>query len=342
MQFEVTIGIPLYKAVDYIERTMLSALNQTFPDIEYLVIDDCGKDGSIHVVEQLQASHPRGKNIRILYHNHNMGVGITRNHILDEAKGHYLYFLDSDDLIEPDTIKLLVSKSKEYKADVVYGSLDRIDKVMNSPTRLFILPNAFLLNEEMAFYAFKNFRSFQISVCNCLMELDFLRSHHLRFIDRMFWEDLAFTYEMVTKVTRAVLFSGVTYHYLCRPGSLSHYQDREKMGKEEIMKNVSTIDYLKNMCKSLNGKSYLPYLCNNLETNSFYIVCYILKHKHRIVPSISYEEMHKTLSYPFPFYDIIWFRHCFLKNMLWWTLGSIPSFFSIICVKFIEKLKRCL
>ncbi len=339
MQYEVTIGIPLYKAVDYIEQTMLSALNQTFQDIEYLVIDDCGKDGSIHVVEQLQASHPRGKNIRILYHNHNMGVGITRNHILDEAKGHYLYFLDSDDLIEPDTIKLLVSKCKEYKADVVYGSLDKIDKVNNSPTRPFILPNYYLSSDEMAFYAFKNFRSFQISVCNCLMNLEFLRTHHLRFIDSMFWEDLAFTYEMVTKVTSAVLLSDITYHYLCRPGSLSHYQDREQMGKDEILKNVSTIDYLKEKCKKLKGKSYLPYLCNNLGTNSFYIVCYILKHQNRIVPSISYEEMHKALSYPFSLFHIVWFKHCILKNLLWWILGSMPSCFSIMCVKLIEKLK---
>ncbi len=339
MQYEVTIGIPLYKAFGYIEQTMLSALNQTLPNIEFLVIDDCGDDGSVQVVEQLQDSHPRGKDIHILYHNQNMGVGITRNRILDEAKGNYLYFLDSDDLIESNTIQLLVEKSKEYQADVVYSSLDRIDTINNSPTQLMRLQNVRLLNDEMAFYAFRNYSSFQVSVCNCLMNLEFLRSHHLRFIDRMFWEDLAFTYEMVTKVKSAVLLSDITYHYLCRPGSLSHYQDREQMEKEEILKNVSTIDYLKEMCKKLKGKSYLPYLCNNLGTNSFYIVCYILKHHHRIVPSISYEEMHKALSYPLSFYSIVCFKHCILKNMLWRILDSLSPFFSILCVKLINKLK---
>ena len=108
MNYEVTIGIPVYKAVDYIEKTMESALNQTFENIEYLVIDDCGDDGTIKVVERFQKEHPRGKDIHILYNKQNLGVGKTRNMILEQAQGKYLYFLDSDDLIDPNTITLLL------------------------------------------------------------------------------------------------------------------------------------------------------------------------------------------------------------------------------------------
>ena len=54
MNYEVTIGIPVYKAVDYIEKTMESALSQTFACIEYLIVDDCGNDGTTKVVERLQ------------------------------------------------------------------------------------------------------------------------------------------------------------------------------------------------------------------------------------------------------------------------------------------------
>ena len=82
---------------------------------------------------------------------------------------------------------------------------------------------------------------------------------------------------MVPKVNRAVLISDITYHYLCRPGSLSQYQDRELLDKEEILRNALTLDYLKEKGVALYGKSYFPYLFYNLETNSFYIVCYILK-----------------------------------------------------------------
>ena len=211
MNYEVTIGIPVYKAVDYIENTMKSALNQTFDSIEYLVVDDCGNDGTIEVVERFQREHPRGKDIRILYNDSNLGIGMTRNRILDEAQGQYLYFLDSDDLIEPDTIYCLVEKAIANQADVVYGSLDRIDLINGYSTQSHILPDACLLSDdEMALYAFRNYSSFQISICNCLMRHNFLLDNQLRFINSAFWEDLAFTYEMVTRVSKAVLLSKIT------------------------------------------------------------------------------------------------------------------------------------
>lgn len=86
MKYEVTIGIPVYKAIDYIERTMESALNQTFASIEYLIVDDYGNDGTINVIERFQREHQRGKDIRILYNKQNLGVGRTRNIILGKAQ----------------------------------------------------------------------------------------------------------------------------------------------------------------------------------------------------------------------------------------------------------------
>lgn len=341
MQYEITIGIPVFRAVDYIEKTMLSALAQTFPSIEYLVIDDGGTDGSIGIVERLQLSHPRGNDIYILYNNQNCGVGVTRNRILSEAKGRYLYFLDSDDLIEPDAIECLYEKLNENQADVAFGSLDRIDLVNRTPVQPYALPDMCLLrDDEMAFYAFKNYSTFQISICNCLMNLEFLRSHKLRFVDAVFWEDLAFNYEMVTKIRRAVLLSKITYHYLCRPGSLSHYQDREQLNKTEILENVSVLNYLKEKSKEMSNKSYLPYYCYNLEMNSFYIVCYILKYYKRIKPMISYSELSNILSHPLGIVEIIRFRHKFFQNLFFCTLSHLPSSLTIFVVRLLGTFKK--
>ncbi|MBO7128493.1 MAG: glycosyltransferase family 2 protein [Prevotella sp.] len=343
MQYEVTIGIPVYRAVDYIEKTMESALAQTFSSIEYLVINDGSLDGSIDIVERLQHEHPRGNDIRILYNKQNSGVGVTRNRILDEAKGRYIYFLDSDDLIEPDTIQSMHEKIDERQADVVYGSLDRVDMVKDSPIQSYVLPDVFLSSDdEMALYAFKNYSSFQISVCNCLMNVEFLRSNRLRFIDAIFWEDLAFTYEMVTKVRRAVLLSKITYHYLCRPDSLSHYQDRELLNKTEIMDNVSVLDYLKGKSKEIGDKIYLPDYCYNLEMNSFYVVCYILKYYQRISPAISYSVMRSILSYPLGIMEILRFRHKLFENLFFWVLSHLPSFLFIFVVKLFGKIKKAI
>lgn len=341
MEHIVTIGIPVYRAVDYVGKTMESALSQTFPSIEFLILDDCGQDGSMAEVEKIKETHPRGKDIRILYNSQNYGVGRSRNRILDEAQGRYIFFLDSDDIIESDTIEKMLNAASQFDAQVVYGSWEKVDNVGHSPTRQHPYPYLqFLEPDLLAMYAFKNFSSFWISVCNCLMDLSFLRSARLRFLDTVFWEDLAFTYEMVTKVERAVLLPDITYHYLCRPGSLSHYQDRDELQKSEILRNVSTIDYLKGMCRSMVGKRYLPYLCYNLEVSSFYIVCYVLKHHQRIKPSIMDEELLQIMKFPLSLREVVCFRGKCVENIILCFLSKLPVDKFIKLVKIMGRIKK--
>jgi glycosyltransferase involved in cell wall biosynthesis len=341
MNYEVTIGIPVYKAVDYIEKTMESALNQLFGSIEYLVVDDYGNDGTIDVVERLQKEHQRGKDIRILYNKQNLGVGKTRNIILDQAQGEYLFFLDSDDIIEPDAIEKMMRAARQYQAEIVYGSWIRVDNVNHSTVQHNYYPNMlFMKVDELAMYAFKNYSTFRISVCNVLFSLNLIRSSHLCFIDTIYWEDLAFTYDLVPKVSRAVLLSDITYQYHCRPGSLSNYQDREQLNKSEILNNALTLDYLKEKSIALCSKSYFPYLYYNLETNSFYIVCYILKNHLRISPKILDSETRMILSYPLSVWKVIRFRHKRLYNLMYCGLAHMPSFLSLFFVKFLGKMKK--
>lgn len=341
MLYEVTIGIPVYKAADYIEKTMESALIQSYPNIEFLIIDDYGGDESIRFIENLQSEHPRGKDIRILYNDRNYGVGLTRNRIIDNAQGRYLYFLDSDDLMEPDTIQKLMDKALEHQAEVVYGSLDRIDIINGTPPQTSVLPNVIFSSQgEMANYAFQHFNGFQISVCNCLMCLDFLRTHQLRFIDTLFWEDFAFTYDMVVEVSRAVLLSEITYHYLRRPGSLSHYQRRDQIEKAEVQRNISTIDYLKKKSRQSIGMDYLPYLCRNLEVTGFYNACFIRRNNHRIVPGFNNHELQRLFRHPYSLGEILKFQKLLVTNVFYWSLGCMPQPMFFLLFRLLGKLKK--
>ena len=107
VKYEVTIGIPVYNVEKYIRQAIESALAQTFESIEFLILDDCGTDSSMSIIREYQQTHPRGKNIRILSKSHNMGIGDARNDIVKEAQGRYLFFLDADDTIVPNTIELM-------------------------------------------------------------------------------------------------------------------------------------------------------------------------------------------------------------------------------------------
>lgn len=343
MQYEVTIGIPVYQSVDFIHATMLSALNQTFPNIEYLIVDDCGHDGTIDLIVQLQKEHPRGDSIHILHNEQNRGSGACRNRIIDEAQGNYLYFMDSDDLIEPNTIDLLLSSIKSHQTQIAYGSYEIIDKVNGGATETYQKDNLVLLGaDQLALYAFKNISVFHVSVCNFLVNLVFLRQSKVHFIDANFWEDMAFTTELVTKVDSAVLLSDITYHYLRRPNSLSHYQDRIMLNKTEIEKNIQTINYLKGKCKAQITKSYLPYLCKNLEMTSFYIVCHIIKNSHRIAPKFTYREMSAVIDHPLSFSEILRFRQIMIPNLLLWLLGTMPIPLFIPFIWLIGKLKKAI
>lgn len=343
MNYEVTIGIPVYKAVDYIEKTMKSALGQTFDSIEYLVVDDCGNDGTIKVVEHIQKEHQRGKDIRILYNKQNLGVGKTRNIILEQARGKYLFFLDSDDVLELDAIEKMVRVAHNYQAEVIYGSWIRVDNVHHSPVQHNYYPDLQFMNpDELAMYAFKNYSSFRISVCNALFSLNLIRLNHLRFIDTIYWEDLAFTYDLVPKVSRAVLLSDITYQYLCRPGSLSQYQDRDQLDMAEITRNISTINYLKGECIQYKDKKYFPYLCYNLGMNSFYIVCYALNHIDRIKPAIKKRDLHGFMYFPAKFADILWFKNKRLPNFALWLISHFPPNILAFSVVGLGKIKKYL
>lgn len=343
MNYVVTIGIPVSKAVDYIENTMESALNQTFDSIEYLIVDDCGNDGTIEIVERFKKEHSRGKDISILYNKQNLGVGKTRNIILDQAQGEYLFFLDSDDVLDPNAIEKMVGIARQYEAEVVYGSWIRVDNIHHSPSQYNYYPDLKLLKSgELAMYAFKNYSSFQISVCNALFSLNLIRSNHLRFLDTIYWEDLAFTYELAPKVNRAVLLSDITYHYLCRPGSLSQYLDREQLDMEEILRNVGTIDYLKTKCLQYTDKDYFPYLCYNLEMNSFYVVCYVLKYSHKIQQSINYEELRDYMHFPVDISKLLLFKNKRFQCLALWIIAHLPPYMFVYSIRCIGKIKNVL
>ena len=98
----VSIGIPVYNVEPYIEKCLLSVLNQTYQNLEILIVDDLGTDKSMDVVAGLQQSHPFGNCIKIIRHPENRGLGEARNTVIENAEGKYLYFVDSDDVIDAE------------------------------------------------------------------------------------------------------------------------------------------------------------------------------------------------------------------------------------------------
>lgn len=340
MNYKVTIGIPLYNAEPFINRTMESILSQTFDSIEFLIIDDCGKDNSVNIVQEIQQQHPRGCDIRMLHQSVNMGVSAARNRIIDEAKGRYLYFMDSDDLITPNTISLLHESLIKNKAEIAYGSYEKIEVYnKNNVSDRFCYPDIVLDNGELGAFAFRKYGGIQASACNYLVDLFFLRKTGLRFIDANYWEDMVFTYQLVTFVNRAVLHSEITYYYMCRENSLSKYQSREQVPQTEILRNVETIEHLKQQTKNVMNKKYLGNWCYNIVMTDIYIIFNVLKNMDKIHPKLKSKEIHSFIKHPLNFRQIIKLSSSRNKNLFLYILSKLPANLSIYLIRVIGKRK---
>ena len=98
----LSILVPAYNAAEFIHECLASVLDQAVPGVEIIVMDDCSTDATLKLVEQQKTLHP--EHIRIVRHEKNQGLSISRNDLIDASSGEYLWFLDADDKILPGSI----------------------------------------------------------------------------------------------------------------------------------------------------------------------------------------------------------------------------------------------
>ena len=117
---KVSILIPIYNASKTIESCLTSVLEQTYSNIEYILVNDGSTDNSVEIVHAIIAKYPNRKNnVQILENVSNRGISYTRNVLLNKATGDYIYFVDSDDYVFPNAIELLVDVVEKTSAEIV-------------------------------------------------------------------------------------------------------------------------------------------------------------------------------------------------------------------------------
>lgn len=101
----VSIITPVYNSARFLKDTADSVINQTYPDWEWILVDDCSTDNSWDIMNQLSEDEAR---IRIFRNEKNLKSGLTRNFAIQQAKGRFIAFLDSDDLWHVDKLRIQV------------------------------------------------------------------------------------------------------------------------------------------------------------------------------------------------------------------------------------------
>jgi len=116
----VSIIVPVYNAEAVLYTALASIAKQHYVQLEIILINDCSTDKTSKIITEFKpVMEEKGMIVKVISHYKNKGVAVARNTGLEHATGEYIYYVDADDRIEPDAIKLLVKEAVSNKADIV-------------------------------------------------------------------------------------------------------------------------------------------------------------------------------------------------------------------------------
>lgn len=122
--YQVSVLVPVYGVERFIEKCARSLFEQTYDNLEFVFVDDCSQDKSIEILKSVMEDYPNRKDsVRIIRHEKNRGIAAARNTALDNAHGIFICFVDSDDYLSPEAVRLFVAKQEETGADIVSGNM---------------------------------------------------------------------------------------------------------------------------------------------------------------------------------------------------------------------------
>lgn len=224
---KISVIIPIYNVEDYLEETLNSLLNQTIiDDMEVLMIDDGSTDNSRYIIEKYALDYDNFH----AFHRENGGQGTARNYGLKHAKGEYIHFLDSDDLIVPDGYEKLYDVVSQGDYDFVVGNVYRFNRYNCREDTLF--KKSFNGLKDNAIFTSINDHPplvWDSITCNKLYKREFLIENDIKFLDKkIFFEDILFSIVSYLKFNSFIFSDEYFYYWRYRDNKSSVTQQNNK------------------------------------------------------------------------------------------------------------------
>ena len=222
----VTISIPLFKCEEFLEKCLLSVLNQTYKNLEVTLINDQTPDNSVEIAEKFIVEHQL-QNWKIYHLEENSGLSVVRNKGIDTAQGKYLFFLDSDDTITPDCIEIMVDIAERTSAEMVISQLEC--EQLETGKKSICIPirakEEIIEGNDCLLKSFSDGDLVTYAV-NKLLIVDYLRKNQLYFVRGLFAQDELWTFHLILKMNKIAIHRGVTYTYLLHKKSVIHNRNK--------------------------------------------------------------------------------------------------------------------
>lgn len=243
----ISVIVPVYNIEAYLASCLDSILNQTYKNLEIILIDDGSTDSSGKICDDYAQKDSR----IVVFHQQNSGVSRARNHGIIEATGEYVSFVDGDDIIAPEMYEVLYNNMKCYSADISSCGIAQ-RQIDGEVTTLADNSLRFFNKQELikGFFDTPIIKETMYGPCHKLFRTSFVKQHKFD-VNYAIAEDLLFMFGCIEQSSKVVLDNRPMYFYLKRPGSAT-----TSMFSEKRLHYILVADILRNRCKMLYPYAY--------------------------------------------------------------------------------------
>ncbi|MBE7702537.1 MAG: glycosyltransferase [Cyanobacteria bacterium SIG28] len=223
----VSVIIPVYNTENYIERCLNSVINQTLKDIEIICVNDGSIDKSLEILNKIKLIEPR---IVIINLETNSGVSNARNVAIAKSKSPYLFFLDSDDTIEPECLEILYNDILKTNSDITMGAFNYyINNEYDSSNTTIVCD--FLSNKNL------DSKIVLTTIGGKMFSKEIIAKNQIEFNTNLTtYEDLIFTFECITyNASISAVPIGLYNYYLLRKNSATYNMPKQNTKREALL-----------------------------------------------------------------------------------------------------------
>lgn len=226
---KVSVVIPVYNVETYVKESVQSILKQSFKDIEIIIINDGSTDLSLTIIEELAKYDNRIQIISTL----NNGLSVARNLGMYCAKGEYVYFFDSDDLLEENMLELCYQKCISNNLDFIFFdakvfgdknfSISKFNYTRTNQYKDKIYSGLDILKEQLENEGYRS------QVCLNFIKKKYLLENNIFFYPKIIHEDELFTFILYLKAQRVGMYNASFFHRRVRENSImTSFNNNEK------------------------------------------------------------------------------------------------------------------
>ena len=260
---KVSVIIPVFNTEKYLRKCLDSVCNQTLSDIEIICIDDCSTDDSLNILKEYALKDNR---IKLIEFKENKGAAVARNLGIDEAKGEYIGFIDSDDYPETELFyEHLYNNAKEKDADISKGAYK------DSETGY--------IDETINAKILENKNNFCSTYCSAIFRNDFIKDNNIKFPELRDMEDPVFAFKCALKANKVEVVPECNLIITKRDNSITSKVPTIEQIKDKIkgLKLIFDLGVEKNQSYVLAywlATIVLDTVKNNIPSNEEYLMYY--------------------------------------------------------------------